>query len=79
MNIGEWFTFDNLNRVGAGVVVGASFMFYVTLRVVKSGAIVFGDKAKLSVENAVLQERARHDAKTIASLKKKVLELQSGG
>lgn len=49
----SWFTPATIEKHAPGIIFGAVVTAVVLLRLIKSGFLVFGDKAKLLVENAV--------------------------
>ena len=61
-----------VEKHASGIVIGAVVSTVAILRAVKSGFLVFGDKAKLLVENAVLKEQLALKDKEIARLQAKV-------
>lgn len=50
----SWINIQLIEKHAPGVIVGAVVGVTILLRVIKSGFLVFGDKAKLLTENAVL-------------------------
>lgn len=57
-----------------GVIVGAVFSTMVLFRVIKSGFLVFGDKAKLLVDNEVLHTKLDLKMKEVEALKAKLAD-----
>ena len=50
----DWLKPETLERFAAGAIFGATVASYFLYRVIKSGFLVMGDKARLIAENAVL-------------------------
>lgn len=50
----DWLKPETLERFAAGFIFGGTVTGYFLYRVLKTGFLVMGDKAKLLAENAVL-------------------------
>lgn len=75
----DWFKPETIERFSAGMIFGATVAIYVLLRVLKSGLIVFGDKAKLIAENGVLVAQKAELEKDLADAMKQIEKLKKSG
>lgn len=56
----EWIKPELVEKHAPGFIFGSVATFYFIIRFVKSGFLVFGDKAKLAAEAAVLEAKVKH-------------------
>lgn len=75
----DWLKPETVERLAAGFIFGATVAVYVLLRVLKSGLIVFGDKAKLIAENGVLTAQKAELEKDLNHALAELAKLKGGG
>lgn len=73
----DWLKPETIERLAAGFIFGATVAVYILLRVLKSGLIVFGDKAKLIAENGVLIAQKAELEKDLAEALKEIDHLKA--
>lgn len=73
----QWLSAEFLEKHAPGFVVGALFALAVAFRVLKSGILVFGDKAKLIKENAVLEVKCANLRKELKETKEEMAALRA--
>lgn len=61
----SWFRPELIEKHAPGMVIGAVLGIVIAFRVIKSGALVFGDKVKILVEKEQLALRLEHAMKEI--------------
>lgn len=75
-----WFTPEIMEKYGfpGGFIVGGFLLTAVWFRIIKSGALVFGDKAKILVEREVLAIKLEHALKEIEERDVLIAALKNG-
>lgn len=77
--IQDWLTPEAVEKHAPGIVFGAVVATAVLLRLIKSGFLVFGDKAKLMVENAVLLEKNQRLERELTKARDRLRLLEQTG
>ena len=75
----DWFRPETVKELAAGFIFGASVSAYFIYRVIKSGFVVFGDKAKLIAEVAVLTMQKVELEKDLGHANAELAKIRGGG
>ena len=71
----DWLTPETVERHAPGFLIGSAFTAVVILRIIRSGLIVFSDKATLLVEKAKLEAQVEHLLGEIKERDRRIAEL----
>jgi len=75
----DWLKPETVKELAAGFIFGATVAGYFLYRIIKSGFLVLGDKAKLIAENAVLIAEKNELTKDLAHAQAELAKLKGGG